>query len=102
MMQSSLGSAQLKGNRLYVKAKCPAKVGRACRVTVQGLLRKGKPATTKRTAKVAKGSSKQLVLKVKPAAKGKLAGRKRLLFKETVRAGSAKATVFKRLGLIRR
>lgn len=102
LMQSSLGSATLKGNRLYVKAKCPAKVGRACKITVQGLLKKGKPATAKRTAKVAKGKSKQLVLKVKPAVKGKLAGRKRLLFKQNVRAGSAKATVYKRLVLIRR
>lgn len=102
LVRSSLGSATLRGSRLFVKAKCPAKVGRACRVTVQGLLRKGKPATTKRTAKVAKGRTKQLVLKVKPAAKGKLAGRKRLLFRQTVRAGAAKATVYKRLGLIRR
>lgn len=102
LMQSSLGSATLKGNRLFVKTKCPAKVGRACKITVQGLLNKGKPATTKRTAKVAKGKSRQLVLKVKPAVKRKLASRKRLLFKENVRAGSAKATVYKRLALIRR
>jgi hypothetical protein len=44
---------------------------------------------------------KRFVLKVKPKARGKLATKKRLLFKETVKAGSAKATVFKQLRLIR-
>jgi hypothetical protein len=102
LMQSSLGSAQLKGKRLFVKAKCPAKVGRTCKITVQGLLKKGKPATTKRTAKVAKGKAKRLVLKVKPAVKSKVVGRKRLLFKESVRAGPAKATVYRSLALIKR
>ena len=43
-----------------------------------------------------------MVLKVKPKAKAKVAKRKRLLFKERVRAGKAKATVYKRLKLIRR
>lgn len=104
LMQSSLiGPAILKkGKRIFVKAKCPAKVGRACRVTVQGLLQKGKPATTKRTAKIAKGKTKQLVLKVKPKLKGKVAKKKSLLFKESVKAGPAKATVYKRLKLIKR
>jgi hypothetical protein len=103
LMQSSLiGPAILKGNRIFVKAKCPAKVGRACRVSVQGLLKKGKAATTKRTAKIAKGKTKRLVLKVKPKAKAKVAKSKHLLFKETVKAGSAKATVYKQLKLIKR
>lgn len=96
------GTAVLKGNRLFVKWSCPAQVGRACRVSLQGLLRKGKPATTRRTTKVAKGKAKTLVLKVKPQARAKLAQRKRLLFKQTVKAGKAKATVYKRLKLIRR
>jgi len=104
LMQSSLiGPAILKkGKRIYVKAKCPAVVGRACRVTVQGLLKKGKAATTKRTAKIAKGKTKQLVLKVKPKLKSKVMSKKKLLFKESVKAGSAKATVYKRLKLIKR
>jgi hypothetical protein len=102
LMQGSLGSsATLKGNKLFVKVKCPKKVGRACRVTVQGMIKKGKAATSSRTAKIAKGKSKQLVLKVKPKMKTKVAKKKKLLFKETVKAGKAKATVYKRLKLIR-
>lgn len=96
------GPAQLKGKRLFVKARCPKNVGRACRVSVLGLLKKRKPATTNRRVKVAKGKTKRLVLKVKPRAKGKVASRKRMLFKVRVRAGKANATAYKRLKLIRR
>lgn len=103
LLQSSAGgTAVLKGNRLFVKRPCPAKVGRSCRLSIQGLLAKRKPATTKRTSKVAKGKTKTLVLKVKPKARAKLVQRKKLLFKQTLKAGSAKATVYKRLKLIRR
>jgi len=102
MQSSGGGTAVLKGNRLFVKRPCPAKVGYACRVSLQGLLAKRRPATTRRTSKVAKGKAKTLVLKVKPKARAKLVQRKRLLFKQTVKAGPAKATVYKRLKLIRR
>jgi hypothetical protein len=103
LLRSSVGgTAVLKGNRLFVKRSCPAKVGRACRVSLQGLLKKRKPATTRRTSKIAMGKARTLVLKVKPKAKAKLAQRNRLLFKQTVKAGKAKATVYKRLKLIRR
>ena len=96
------GPVTLKGKRLFVKARCPKKIGRACRISVRGLLKKRLPATAQRRAKVAKGKTKRIVLKVKPRAKGKLAARKRLLFKVGVRAGKAEATTFKRLRLIRR
>ena len=96
------GPAQMKGKRLFVKARCPKKIGRNCRISVLGLLKKGKPATANRTVKVAKGKAKRLVLEVKPRAKGKVVSRKRLLFKVRVRAGKAEATAFKRLKLIRR
>jgi len=102
LQSSSGGTAVLKGNRLFVKRPCPAKIGRSCRLSIQGLLTRRKPATTRRSAKVAKGKTKTLVLKVKPKAKAKLVGRKKLLFKQTVKAGSAKATVYKQLKLIRR
>jgi hypothetical protein len=103
MQNSLLGPAILKkGKRVFVKAKCPAKVGRACRVTVQGLLKKGKPATTKRTAKIAKGKTKRLVLRVKPKLRTQVAAKKKLQFKQTVKAGKAKATVYKQLKLIKR
>jgi hypothetical protein len=94
--------ATLKGQRLFVKAKCPAKIGHACRVTLQGLLKKGKAATTQRVAKIAKGKTKRIVLKVKPKARGKVAPRKKLLFKETVKAGPATATLYKHLKLIKK
>lgn len=96
------GPATLKGRRLSVKARCPAKIGRSCRISVLGLLSKRKPATAPRRVKVAKGKTKRVVLKLKPRAKGKVAARKRLLFKVKVHAGSADATAFKRLRLLRR
>jgi hypothetical protein len=96
------GPAQLKGKRLFVKARCPKKVGHACRVSLVGLLKKGKPATTRRTVKVRPGKAKRLVLKLKPRAKSKVVARKRLLFKVHLRAGGAHAAAFKRLRLIRR
>ncbi len=106
LLQAAQGSlvapAMLKGKRLIVKARCPAQIGRSCRVTLQGLLKKRKAATTKRVVKIAKGKSKRIVLKVKPKAKGKVAPRTRLLFKQTIKAGPAKATVYKRLKLIHR
>jgi hypothetical protein len=102
LQSSSGGTAILKGKRLFVKGKCSARIGRSCKVSLQGLLTRRKPATTRRTSKVGKGKAKTLVLKVKPKAKAKLARSSRLLFKETVHAGSAQATVYKRLKLIRR
>jgi hypothetical protein len=96
------GPARLKGKRLAVKASCPKRVGRSCRISVLGLLKKRTPATTSRTVKVAKGKAKRLVLKVNPRAKGTVVTRKRLLFKVRVRVGKAQATAFKRLKLIRR
>jgi hypothetical protein len=103
LMQGSLtGPAVIKGKRIFVKAKCPASVGRACRVSVQGLMKKGKPATSTRTAKIPQGKAKQLVLKIKPALKSTVSKKKNLLFKQTVKAGSAKATVYKRLKLVKR
>jgi hypothetical protein len=94
--------AALEGKRLYVKAKCPASIGHACRVTLQGLLKKRTAATTRRVVKVPKGKAKRIVLEVKPKARGKVATRKRLLFKESVKAGPARATLYKHLELVRR
>jgi hypothetical protein len=97
-----IGPAVLKGNKISVKVRCPKQVGRTCKVALTGMLTKRKPATTTRKVTVRKGKVKRVVLKVKPKAKAKLAKSKRLLFKERVRAGTAKATVYKRLKLIRR
>jgi hypothetical protein len=97
-----IAPATLKGKHLLVKARCPAAVGRDCRVALQGLLRKRRAATTRRVVRIVKGKTKRIVLKLKPAAGEKVAPRKRLLFKQTVVAGPARATVYKRLRLIRR
>jgi hypothetical protein len=99
---SLIGPAILKGNKITVKAKCPAKVGVTCRITLRGMLNRKQAATSSRKAKVAKGKTKKFVLRVKPRGLKKVSQSKRLLFKETVRAGKAKATVYKRLKLIRR
>jgi hypothetical protein len=99
---SLIGPAILKGNKLSVKVRCPAKVGRTCKITLQGLLKKRKPATAPRKANVRKGKTKRIVLKVKPKALAKVKAKKKLLFKETVRAGKAHATVYKNLKLVRR
>lgn len=99
---SLIGPAVLKGSKLTVKVRCPAKVGRTCKVALQGLLMKRKPATAVRRAAIRKGKTKRVVLKVKPKALAQVKMRKKLLFKETVRAGRAHATVYKRLKLIHR
>lgn len=96
------GPATLKGNRLFVKVNCPAKVGRTCRITAQGLLNRRRPATAKRTVKVAKGKGRQVALRVKPKQLAKVKVRKRLLVREQVRAGSVSATIQKSRKLIRR
>jgi hypothetical protein len=99
---SLIGPAVLMGNRVSVKAKCPAKVGGTCTISLQGLLKRHKPATAGRKAKVKKGKTKNFALSVKPAARATLKTRKKLLFKETVKAGKAKATVYKTLKLVRK
>ena len=99
---SLIGPAVLKGNKLTVKVRCPAKVGRTCKVALQGLLKKRKPATAVRRAAIRKGKTKRVVLRVKPKALAKVKMRKKLLFKETVRAGKAHATLYKQLKLVHR
>lgn len=92
----------VKGKRLFAKVSCPAAVGRACRIVAQGLLNRRRPATTRRIVKVAAGKGRQIVLRIKPKARKQLAKRKRLLLREAVHAGAAKATVFRSRKLIRR
>ena len=99
---SLVGPAVLKGNRLTVKAGCPKKVGTTCTLTLQGQLTKKKAATTARRARVKEGKRKQFALKVKPASLAKVKTKKKLLFKETVRAGKARATVWKSIKLVRK
>jgi hypothetical protein len=99
---SLVGPAVLKGNRISVKAKCPAKVNATCTISLQGLLSRSKAATTGRKAKVKKGKAKNFALSVKPAARSAVKTKSKLLFKETVKAGKAKATVYKSIKLVRK
>ncbi len=91
-----------KGKRLMVRVKCPKTIGTSCRITAQGLLRKRKPVTTKRTVKVGSGKTRKVVLRVKPKFRAKVAKRKRLLVSEKVRAGGTTATAYKVRKLIRK
>jgi hypothetical protein len=103
LMRSSLiGPAVLKGNKLTVKAKCPAKLKATCTLGITGMLSKKKPATTQRKAKVKKGKTKSFVLKVKPAALAKVKTKKKLLFEEQAKVGKSKVTVYKTLKLVRK
>jgi hypothetical protein len=103
---SSAGSSPAvlhgKGKQLLVRVSCPRKAHHACNIAAQGLLTKRKPATHRRVVKVASGKSKRVVLRVKPRARQKLTKRKRLLVREKVRAGGARATVYRQRKLIRR
>lgn len=103
LLRSSLvGPAVLKGNRLSVKAKCPAKVNATCSLGLSGMLNRHKPATVGRKAKVKKAKVKNFVLKVKPAARKALKTKSKLLFKETAKAGKSHVTVWKTLKLVRK
>ncbi len=101
LREATPGTATLRGNRLFVRVKCPQRIGRTCRTTAQGLLRKGSPATSKRTIRLRSGKAKQVVLLVKPKARAKVAQRKRLLVKQRVRAGKVATTLIKSRKLIR-
>jgi hypothetical protein len=97
-----VGAKSGKAKRLLVRVSCPKPIGSACRVTAQGLLRKRKPVTAKRTVKVGSGKKRLVVLKVKPKFRAKVAKRKRLLVSEKVRAGETSATAYKVRKLIRK
>jgi hypothetical protein len=101
LREATPGTATLRGKRLLVRVSCPRKVGRQCRTTAQGLLRKGRPATAKRTVRLRSGKSKLVALRVKPKARERLAKRKRLLVRQKVRAGKVTATVYKTRRLVR-
>ncbi len=102
LRQAAPGTAVLKGKRLFVRVECPREAGHACRTTAQGLLRKGRPATTKRTVRLRGGKSRLIALRVKPKAREQVATRKRLLVRQKVRAGKVTATVVKSRRLVRR
>jgi uncharacterized membrane protein YgcG len=94
------GSATMTGNRVSVKGTCPTKAGATCTISLQGMLSRSKPATAGRKAKVKQGKSKNFALSVKPANRAAVKAKSKLLFKVTIKAGSASATAYKTLTLI--
>jgi hypothetical protein len=94
------GSATLSGNRVSVKGTCPTKAGATCTISLQGMLNRHKAATAGRKAKVKQGKSKNFALSVKPAARTAVKAKSKLLFKVTIKAGSASATAYKTLTLV--
>jgi hypothetical protein len=99
---SLVGSATLKGNRLSVKAKCPTQVNATCTITLQGMLSRSKAATATRRARVKLGKTKSFTMVVKSAALGAVKSKSKILIKEQVRVGQAKATVYKTVKLVRK
>jgi hypothetical protein len=102
LRQATPATATLRGKHLLVRVRCPRKIGHACQTTAQGLLRKRRPATAKRTVSLRSGKSRLVLLAVKPKARKQVARRKRLLVRQKVRAGKVTATVVKSQRLIRR
>jgi hypothetical protein len=99
---SLVGPATLKGNRLSVKAKCPTKVNATCTITLQGMLSRSKAATAARRARVKLGKTKNFTMVAKPAALSAVKAKSKILIKEQVRVGQAKATVYKTVKLVRK
>lgn len=99
---NTAAAARMKGNRIFIRSKCPRRIGVACRIVMQGHLNKRKAATNRRRVRLGKGKSRRVALTVKRFARGKVKRRRAVLVKQTVRAGGAKVTVFKRLRLVRR
>lgn len=91
-----------KASMVRVRVSCPKRIGAACRVVAQGLLRKHRPATAKRRVRLGKGRSRLVTLKVKPKARAKVAKRKRLLVSEKVTVGKTSATAYEVRKLVRR
>jgi hypothetical protein len=104
LRQATPSTALVGGNgkRLFVRIRCPRKAGHACRTTAQGFLRKRRPATAKRTVRLRSGKSRVIPLRVRPKARRQVAKRRRLLFRQKVRAGATTATIYKKRRLIRR
>ncbi len=100
--ETALLAGKGEAQRLLVRVRCPRKARRTCRITTQGMLRKRKPATARRKVKVRRGRGRLVTLRVKPKLLPRISKRKRLLVRQTVRAGKVTATVYKSRRLIRR
>jgi len=91
----------IRRNRVFAKVKCPKRLGHACRIGLRGYLGK-RAVTTRRNARVGKGRGKRVVLRIKPKFRKRVAKRRWLRFKQTVRVGDKRVVLHKRIRLIRR
>ena len=94
------GAAALDGKRIRVKVRCSSKLEGACKIGLGGLVsRHGPKLTARRHVRVASGKTTVVSLKVKNRHRGKLAGKKRIFVRQTVRADRMTLTSVKRLRL---
>jgi len=94
------GAATLSGKRIRVKVRCSSKLEGACKIGLGALVTKrGPKATARRHVRVGSGKAKVVSLKVKKRFVGKLAGRKRIFVRQTVRANHMTLRGVKRLAL---
>ena len=92
------------GKRLLVQGQVPApRSAGTCRITAQGLLRKGRPATEQADGPACAAARRSWSCCGSSRRRGsKVAKRKRLLVRQKVRAGKVAATLVKSRKLIRR
>jgi hypothetical protein len=101
MRRVDSASAGLSGRHVFVRVRCPKRVGSTCRITAQGRIRKRVRVTQRRTVRVARGRSRLVALRVKPRFRERLAKRKRLLVVQEVRVGEVTTTYARSRVLIR-
>lgn len=92
--------ARRHGSWIVVTGKCPKAIRRACTVRLRGMLTRHKTATVSRRAKIGKGARHQFIVSVRPGARHKVKGMRKILVKEWVRAGKTRVSVYKRLSLV--
>jgi hypothetical protein len=97
-----LSGASLRNGRLIVTGTCPKAIKTACTVRLRGMVNRTKPATSTRRAKIAKGGKHSFAIALTPQAKRKYQSQSKILVKEWVRAGNARATVYKTLTLVKK
>jgi hypothetical protein len=95
-------TAKLKGNKLRMKLRCPAIASpKPCKIQAQGLSKGklSKPATGRKIVTIKPGKSKVVLIRVKPKYLAAYLVAKKIWVKTTVRVGSIRVTVRKRVKL---
>ncbi len=83
-----------------MKVRCSRKLDGACRIRLVGLDRRtGPKVTAKAKTRVRSGKKRTVTLKVKRGYRGKLDGRRKLFFRQQIKADGETATKVKKLRL---